>query len=285
MSSIVVFISHFCRSCMKMLIDFSSNISTPKKNGRIFFFLCLFMLIAYNVSACTKVMRWNDDPPFTFVDDQNNGHIQGISVDIARAIFKELKCELKLSKMPWARALESLKFGHIDLISGAFNTDERQSFAHFSSINEHSPNILFLRTGEEEKWQLTSLADITKHSFKLGVQIDVSYSSEFESLKKQVEFAKQLHPVSNRESLWKMLSLGRIDGVIADKVTGLIELKKLKLSDNIGPSSLIISNEPAFFAFSKKTVSREFVNQFDSVYQRLLNDGTVKNIEYFYINQ
>lgn len=253
--------------------------------GRICSVFCLFLLVALNASACSMLMRWNDDPPYTFIDKHNPEEVRGISVDTARAIFKELKCELKLTKMPWARALESLKHGSIDLISGAFITSERQSFAHFSSINEHSPNILFLRAEEESKWALTSLADITKHPFTLGIQIDVSYSHEFDLLKEQAAFAKRLHAISDRNSLWQMLSLGRVDGVIADEITGLIEIRKLNLHERIAPSKLVISNEPSFFAFSKKTVSQEFVRQFDAIYQRLQDDGTIQNIQSFYINQ
>jgi polar amino acid transport system substrate-binding protein len=187
--------------------------------------------------------------------------------------------------MPWARALESLKNGQIDIISGAFKTPERQEFAHFSSIDEHSPNILFLRKGEEPKWALNSLADIAASTFKLGTQINVSYSREFDLLKEQEAFSKRLFTVSDRESLWKMLELKRVDGVIADKITGLIELKALGFKDKIVPSSLVISNDPSYFAFSKQTTSEEFVQQFDKMFSELISNGTINKIENLYINQ
>lgn len=249
-----------------------------------FSFFILFLLIPQTASSCTKIMRWNDDPPYSYVDHTNPKVIKGISIEIAREILLAQGCELKLVKMPWARALESLKSGHADIISGAFKTPERQEFAHYSSTIEYSPNILFLRTGEEEKWNLKSLADIEKSQFKLGVQINVSYSREFDLLKKQPEFGKHIHSNSNRKSLWKMLFLNRVDGVIADKITGLIELNNLGLHNKIIPSSLIISSEPSFFAFSKKTTTKEFVDQFDTIYANFLSDGTIHKIENFHLN-
>ena len=230
-------------------------------------------------------MRWNDDPPYSYIDQIEPNKIKGLSIDVARTILSAQGCELELVKMPWARALKSLKLGHIDIISNAYKTSERQEFALFSSTIEYSPNILFIRAGEETKWSLSSLADIIDTSFKLGVQINVSYSSEFDLLKKQAEFSKHIHSNSNRESLWKMLSLKRVDGVIADKLTGLIELKNLGFKNKIVPSSLIISKDPSFFAFSRETTTKEFVYQFDKVYADLINQGTIHKLESFYLNK
>lgn len=251
----------------------------------LFGFLILFLLTPQLATSCTKIMRWNDDPPYSYVDQNDPMVIQGISIDTARTILSTQDCELKLVKMPWARALESLKSGHVDIISGAFKTTERQAFAHFSSTIEYSPNILFLRAGEEAKWGLRSLADIVNTSFKLGTQINVSYSRKFDLLKEEAEFSKHIYSNSNRTSLWKMLSLKRIDGVIADKMTGLIELNKLGLQDKIIPSSLVVSHEPSFFAFSKKTTNKKFVDQFDQVYTDLINNGTILKIQNLHLNQ
>jgi polar amino acid transport system substrate-binding protein len=247
--------------------------------------VCWFALAAQNTFACSKTMRWDDDPPFTFVGKRPSAEVQGISLDVAREIFKRLNCELKLVKMPWARALVALQSGQIDLVSGAFKTSERQAYAHYSTKPEYSPNVLFLRNGEESKWALESLADITQHPFKLGVQIDVSYSREFDALKEQAEFADHVYVNPNRLSLWKMLSLKRVDGVIADKFTGLMELKNLGLDGKIIASSLVISTEPSFFAFSKETTSKAFIIRFDAIYEQLVNDGAIVSIEKHYINQ
>ena len=257
------------------------------KRYSIIYHLSLFsllLLLIQPVFACSKVMRWNDDAPFSFVSASEPEIIKGLSIDMTRAILKSLNCELTLVKMPWARALESLKAGDIDLISGAYNTAERQAYAHFSSVAEYSANVLFLRKGEEQQWNLKSLADIPPRQFKLGAQINVSYSREFDRLTQQESFAQNLYLNSSRQSLWKMLQLKRIDGVIADKNTGLIELKNLGLKEKIVPSSLIVSNAPSFFAFSKKTTSEGFVKEFDDAFLRLMQAGKISEIESSYLD-
>ena len=252
---------------------------------KILYAFCLMLFGTQVVLACSKTMRWDDDPPYTFIDPHVPGHVQGISVDIARSILNTLGCDLKLVKMPWARGLESLKSGEIDLLSGAFNTPERQEYAYFASTSEHSPNVLFIRKREESIWQFSSLADMVDSKFRLGVQINVSYSQEYELLKQQDEFSKLLYSNSSRKSLWKMLTLNRIDGVIADRKTGLIELQNLNLQGNIIPSSLTISSKPSFYAFSKKTNTREFVGQFDEVFLNLIDEGKVSEIENTYFDE
>ena len=247
-------------------------------------FICLTLNIIQPVFACSKIMSWNDDPPYSFIDSAKPEQVQGISVDIVKTILNRFDCDLELIKMPWARALESLKSGRIDILSGAFKTPERQEFAYYSSVADYSPNILFLRSGEEVKWKINSLADIIGSQFKLGVQINVSYSQEFELLKQQALFSQHLLSNSSRVALWRMLSLSRIDGVIADKTTAMIELNHLKLNDKIKPSPIIISNEPAFFAFSKSTNLRNFVDEFDAVYLQLISDGTITEIENSYLD-
>ena len=242
--------------------------------------LCLPVTDAF---SCSKLLRWNDDPPFTFANPKNPETVQGISVDITKLIFAKLGCELKLLKMPWARALLSLETGQIDMLSGAFNTPERREYAYFSEQDIYSPNILFIRREDKGKWQLKALKDILDTSFRLGVQINVVYSQEFQTLKESPAFARHLHENSSRISLWQMLNLKRIDGVIADQFTGLIELKKLGLDQAISADDLVISYEPSYFAFSKKTTHREFVEQFDQVFRSLIAQGEIKKIEQHYL--
>jgi len=98
---------------------------------------------------------------------------------------------------------------------------ERREFAYFTKQAIYSPNILFIRIEDANKWGFKSLKFIINTPFILGVLINISYSEEYDALKVQEDFAKNLHKNSNRESLWKILTFKRIDGVIADKATDI----------------------------------------------------------------
>jgi polar amino acid transport system substrate-binding protein len=249
-----------------------------------FVLLAVLMLQTSIAWPCTKVMRWNEDPPFSFRDPEHAGQIKGVSVDIARLILGKMNCELTLVEMPWARALLSLQSGDIDIVSGAYNTADRREYAHFSTQANYSPNILYIREADKDIWHLNSLEEIIPTTFRLGVQINVTYSHEYDALRTRPEFEAHLHENSSRNALWHMLNLNRVDGVIADKFTGAIELKKLGMIDKIIATPLIISNAPSYFAFSKKTTQLEFVAAFDEIFSRLQTDGEIEKIETAYLH-
>ncbi|WP_168188142.1 ABC transporter substrate-binding protein [Hahella sp. CCB-MM4] len=233
--------------------------------------------------ACSKLMRWNDDPPYSFSSPDNPGKVQGISVETAKKVFQQMECELRFIKMPWARGLQELRVGRIDLISGAYKTAEREVYANYSQVGLSSPNILFVRTKDAATLPWTRLEQLSGTKFRLGVQINVSYSSEFDRLKSTPDFFKIMVPQSDREVLWKMLALNRIDGVIADEVTGILEIKQLGLAKEIKASSLVVSQKPAYFAFSKQTTMSEFVAEFDRQLQQLIDDGEYQAIVEHYL--
>ena len=235
------------------------------------------------MAECVKTMRWNDDRPFTFID-KSSSEVKGISADIAREAFKRLDCHINFKKLPWARALEELKLGRIDLISGAYRKPEREVYALFSTQGLLSPNVLFLRADNLGKWQFNELAEMPSKGFRLGTQINVSYSEEYDRLKQNAQFAKILYPQSNRVSLWRMLKMNRIDGVIADTITGRQELNDLNMSGQIKASDFIVSNAPSYFAFSKATTQQSFVQSFDNVLIEMKAEGLFDKIKNHYLD-
>ncbi|MEP3924363.1 MAG: transporter substrate-binding domain-containing protein, partial [Gilvibacter sp.] len=188
-------------------------------------------------------MAWDDDYPYAFMLNPDDIQPRGLNIELALAVFAESKCQLRFLKMPWARALVELSQGRIDIIGGAYSNQERQQYARYSKISFHFENLLFIRTDISNNVVLSTLSDIQKNQLKIGVQIDVYYGDAFETLKLNSDFSRLIYPNTSRKALWGMLSLGRIDGVIADARSGQNELKRLGLSSVIVPSGLIIYDQ------------------------------------------
>ena len=221
-------------------------------------------------------MRWDDDPPYFMVQEDE---IVGIDADLSREAMARLGCRLSFEKLPWARALRQLREGGVDMLSGAYRTAEREQYAHYSSVvGMVSPNILFIRRDARASFDFDSLRALLESDFRLGAQIDVSYSDEYRALIQNPDYAENIEFNSRREPLWKMLARNRLDGLIASKLTGLYETKELGLGDTLTPSSLIVSEKPAYFVFSKKSVGSGFVSDFDRVLQSMQDDGTFDDI-------
>ena len=236
---------------------------------------------AAQAQACLKSVRWYSDVPYSFRG--TDGQIQGLNIDIARTALKQMGCEVNFLEMPWARALVELEHGRLDILPGALIKPEREVFAYFSRPINRSPNVLFIGKAAAEKYTIKQLSDLLGTSFRLGTQIDVSYGASYDALLQNPEFKAHLSPLKTRQSAWKMIERGRIDGLIADEVSGLLELQQLGLTDVVAKTRVVVSVAPAMFAFSKKTNTLEFVTAFNNVFDAMLADGRYKVIAQRYL--
>lgn len=238
-------------------------------------------LVVPGFAECNITLRWDDDPPY-FVAYGNN--VAGIGADVSREVMRRLDCNLSLIKLPWARALAELSQGRVDMVSGAYHTPEREHYAYYANtVPTVSPNLLFIRRSDKADFGFAGLKEVQGSDFRLGVQINVSYSEEYDTLVKDPDYEKNIEYTSQRQALWRMLALNRVDGVIADKLTALYEIRALGLADQITDSSIVVSDKNAHYIFSKNSVSSEFVANFDRALEAMQNDGTYSAIVHRYV--
>lgn len=226
--------------------------------------------------GCVKTVRWFSDVPYAYRD--TDGEIRGLNIDIARTALRQMGCEAQFVEMPWARALVELEQGRLDILPGALRKPEREVFAYFSRPINRSPNVLFIGKAAAKKYRINKLSDLLGTDFRLAAQIDVSYGADYDALLKSPEFKANLSPLTMRLGAWKMLERDRIDGIIADEVTGLLELQRLGMANIVSKKRVIVSEEPAAYAFGKKTNSPDFVKAFDNTFNAMLADGRYKEI-------
>ncbi len=233
------------------------------------------------MAQCVKTVRWYDDAPYSFKG--TDGEVAGLNADLVRAALKGLNCDAKFVELPWARALRELELGRLDILPGAFRTPEREKFAYFSRPVNRSPNVLFVAKAAAAKYRLKALADIAASEFRLGAQIGVAYGADYEALVKTPAFAARITQVTSRRSAWKMIELDRLDGIIADENTGLVELQQMGLSDSIAKTDIIVSGEAAMMALSQASLTPEFVADFDRSLNAMMADGRYKKIVERYV--
>ncbi len=236
------------------------------------------------VLACEKSLRWDDDPPFSMRDA--HGDIVGINVDINRMVLTRLGCQMRLLKLPWARALKELELGRLDILPGAFKKPERELYAYFSgALLTPSRNILFMHRDALARWPIGSLLELQGSAFRLGAQTNVSYGPDYLKLLDDPSFASQISFATSRAGLWQMIDKRRIDGIIADENSGIYELHALGLADRVMPTSVVVSTEAAETAFSKKSVDPLFVAAYAEALRALVKDGSYAQIVQRYLTR
>ncbi|MET3138744.1 polar amino acid transport system substrate-binding protein [Undibacterium sp. GrIS 1.2] len=258
------------------------RVQTVNRASALFAVCVVWMsLQSSNAESCEKTVRWDNDKPYSSLNA--DGVLVGYYVDTVKTVLQRMGCTAKFVELPWARALAELEAGRLDILPGALKTEQRDRFALFSRVINRSPNVLFVAKSSLKKYPLKSLEDIMATDFKLGTQIDVSYGKQFATLSKNPAFLTHLNPIYSRTNGWKMLQLGRINGLIADEATGLVELQQLNLSNDIIKSAIVVSDDLAMIAFSKKTIDTAFVSRFNAAFESIIKDGEYVRIRDRYI--
>jgi polar amino acid transport system substrate-binding protein len=227
--------------------------------------------------ACSKTVRWYDDSPY--FQSGKAGVVSGFTADVIREALSRLGCQAVFVKMPFARALVELESGRLDVLPDALRKPERQRFAYFSHAAAMGvPNVLFTSVEAARKYKPQKLEDLAGTGFRLGVQIGVTYGGNFEQLAARPDFKAQLSPVTERRNAWKMVALGRLDGMIADLASGTVELRQLGLTSQVQPSKVVVSTEAPAYAFSRRTTDLAFVQRFNGALDSMAADGSYRAI-------
>ena len=245
----------------------------------ILFAGCLVTHAAF--ANCVVKVRWYDDAPYSF--RSADGTLKGIDVELVKAALQGMQCEARFIEMPWARALVELQAGRLDVLPGALRTPAREAFAYFSRPLQGSSNVLFMSTRAAQQFKPSALAELAGSSFRLGAQIGVSYGPDYDAALKLPGFKSQITEITSRKGAWKMLSLNRIDGIIADEVSALIELDALGLTNAIVKTPVVVNDQPAMLAISKSSQTAEFVSNLDVQLNALIANGDYKRIRDKYI--
>ncbi|MFC1609029.1 transporter substrate-binding domain-containing protein [Patescibacteria group bacterium] len=100
--------------------------------------------------------------PFEFEDDQ--GNMQGITVDIWRLWSEKTGIEVDYRGMDWAEALLMVENGEADVVGGMFYSEERDKRFDYSSPYWEIPAYIFFH---EDILGITDLEDLS--GFEIGV--------------------------------------------------------------------------------------------------------------------
>ena len=253
----------------------------------IFFFILFFIPYSHLFSQCPKEklnFGYDDWPPYQFKD--SNKKPTGLDIDIITTVLKEMNCPYILRTISWKAHISRLKKGKYHLAGGASKNEERKKFAYFSDSYRTESAIMLVQ--KKKLKNLISVKNLKEFSllknFRLGVNRGNWYGEAFEKLSKEKYFKKIIKTTTKEIQLYKMLNKGRISGILVDKYSGFSFLKKLKYREHIIPHPVKIYSDDIFVMFSKKSVKKSFVEQFNKSLKKIKDDGTHKKILNRYIN-
>ncbi|GGX39932.1 substrate-binding periplasmic protein [Saccharospirillum salsuginis] len=186
--------------------------------------LVLLALVLGFAQADTITAAQDPWPPF--VQDQAEA---GLSVDLVRAALEHEGYEVEMTIMPWARAIDQVKNGNIDVLVATWYTEERTAYLRYSEPYMQNQLKFIKQAGDDFEFEgLESLSGKT-----VGVVRGYGYGDEFLNA---TNFSRP--ETNNIASNLLKLDAGRIDLTLEDEIVALSTMK----NEGIDPSKYDFTN-------------------------------------------
>lgn len=210
-------------------------------------------------------------PPFRMNDERSASGFAGIDIDLTTALAERLGVPIDIRRVPWARALEMMRNGQADLITGIAYTDERAAFLRYAPTSYASVRPMFLaRKGQGG--QIGSYDDLMGKS--IGMSTNSAYFPRFNA---DAELNKV--GLSTELQILQMLAAGRIDLAIGTDPNLSYDLARLGLKDALEPTAWQPDYRTELYvAVSAHSPAAALVGRIDEAIKAMLADGTVEGI-------
>ncbi|WP_100639950.1 substrate-binding periplasmic protein [Marinobacter salexigens] len=224
---------------------------------------CVGLLLLLTLPASAQTLHLVTEEWPGLIDDTPQGPA-GVLWEISKDVLESMGYEVKLEFVPWRRAQRLVLDNVRDGIVGLGATEEREVIFRFpgEALLDSETAVYTLR---EKHFQYENLDSLKGMS--VGVSPGYTYSSE---IRAATHFEKVNTPTI--ESGLKMLLLGRIDAMLANRDVVRGQVTRLGIADQIKASEKPISGGPVYLVFSPET-SVEFLDAFTEALKRFKSTG------------
>jgi polar amino acid transport system substrate-binding protein len=238
----------------------------------VIFIMCIFSSAVY--SSCDMSLAVESYPPY---QTQVEGKWQGLDIELASALAQQIKCELTIKQSPWKRSLNLLQNGRIDMMVSVSKTPKRQDYTYFVGPMRQEIVALVINTGAAIK--VTGLADLATLDKKIGIINGAYYGQSFtKKYEKDGQFKDQFEVSNNTQDNLKKLAARRISGFLNDPFYIADLIRKGKVSEPLSFHSFVINQDPVYFGFSKKSISKKRLLQIQQAFEQLQENGKLASI-------
>ena len=211
-------------------------------------------------SHAEKSLKIGSDewPPFHSAGKLRQ-EVKGFTADLVREVLKEMNVNITGHEIyPWKRACQMVFTGYLDAVFTTTKTNERMKYCYFPEepLTDFS-YLFFIRKEDEGKLTYNSFDDLKGH--RIGIVRGFSYTREFINFIKK---EKNYEEVNVGSQNFKKLMRKRVDYVATPKRVGFNHIRKLGIGGKCVALKKPLMINYLYVMFSKKTVSKEFVDRF-----------------------
>lgn len=218
---------------------------------------CALTVVLSFVSAAaeTIVIAIEDKnwvPYYTWVD----GKPHGPCPEIAAGAIRHMGSEVEFVRVPWVRVVQSVERQKVDAGLCGTKTAKREAFSHYPDealLNYDA--TLFVRADSPLKD--SNMSGLSGKSF--GLIKGYTYGGVDDDL--EADGMVRIE-TPNRESLLKLLVLGRVDTVLDSLLPVIFDAERLGVKGQVRAILPSIAETPGFLFFSKKPGHDELAKRF-----------------------
>ncbi len=215
-------------------------------------------------------------PPFYMLNDPSveQLNVKGIHVEIIKEIATRLKVNVKYEECPWARCLDWMEHGKLDLMPYLLKKPDREKYMLYIDppYLPKTYNTFYLSKG---KGHLVRRYEDLYQFEEIAVVIKAKYFPRFDNDSKIEKYT-----LPNTIHQLRMLKKRNIAIIIGQEIaydylilTKGFENYMEKAKYKYGHS------KPAFFAISKKSLFAKQIHQFNQIMKELVEKGTIEDIK------
>lgn len=213
-----------------------------------------------------------DYTPF-FAGKNGEKEWSGPNIETLHSLSKQLAVKLDASiRAPFARCIELLKTGEVDVIAGLIKTKERSELLHMVPYSVKGQLAVFYKKGNGEKLDPFNLSK----NQSIGMHRAFALPS---SIKTSPLFA-HLIPITTVDTGLEMVLKGRIDGVLATVSTGNSIIKGWPEMHNKFEHTKIEMNsdKKLYFGFSKSSKWSLHIDQIETAIKALASKDELQHL-------
>ena len=238
-------------------------------------YFALFLCFAFPFCSFGQdtrlVMVTEHWPPFRINDDTSPSGFRGIDIEIMDALSTKLAITIEIQRHPWARALELIRIGQADMITGIAYTLEREGFMHYIPTSYAAVQAVFY-TQRGKGATIRSYQDL--YGPTVGYSLHSSYFQPFDA---DTEIKKR--GLSSELQLLKMLALGRLDVIIGTDPNVSYDIAQLGYRNALEPTTYQPPDKTELFiALSRKSPALARAKEIEQALLHLLEEGTIEAI-------
>lgn len=186
-------------------------------------------------------------PPYLWRSSRDPNALVGANADYLDQIANDTKIRVRMQYGgTWARVQEEARYGRVDLVAGAFLTEERKKYLHYiEPALANTRTLLWVRDKEPlsyAKWSdLKRLRGITVINNSFGQKFDI--------------YAKKnlnIEAVASLRQAFEMLRNGRVRYLIYEEWPAQAYVQRHKIK-NVKALEPAVVEEPLFLAMAKKS--------------------------------